>query len=580
METFANFISEQALPSFAHLCHLVSEEQDALVIDGVKAFNPKSQFVEGKVVNAFSYLLVDKKDTPEFPKLAAEFQTVIQFVAGRTFETWGTLNCLTGLYRLAQNNLLDELVPASALAQLKVGLNWHHFVDEKNNYALIHKPTNYYGVAFGIARYHELLGWSNEQYSERFLTLLMKHIRKFSGEHMIMDETQGAGRFDRYSLLIPAELANLLTETQVPVPTEIIQMLKKSVAVCLMIANEKGDGIMYGRSIGAYGDTAVLEILSIANRLELLNEKEQVLAFGYSEKIIEKFRSFWFNPQTKQVNMWDFGRQTDGYRNKNRILGETLSLQLQILHSIENFQHNPLHDAETGLTFSEILSQLPMYQVFTFDESKGPKLLVVVRTAEHVFMVPFINGGEKYYETSPYLPMPMSTDFLEFTPDVLKGNLVPLLTQGTASYLPLAPFATIEVTAPAKQQVAIQFSTMQIRKIGVEVEESLPISYQGTYLFTPSSLTIKGVVKGAGLVKTKLALTLPLFTEVKLADKAKFIDKNSENHTIEWQNFDMIEEQAVNASDYQTPHGSHKSVLIGHQQPQQDETSFAVQIEF
>lgn len=581
MRIFENFISEQALPNFTYLCREVSNYKEDLFIDGIKAFNPKSQFVEGKVINAFSYLLINKQDSEEFSELVSQFQEAIHFVSNRKFETWGTLNCLTGLYRLAQHDLLTKIVSQEDLMQLKDSLTWYHFVDESNNFALINKPTNYYGVAFGISRYRELLGWSSENYSETFLNLLMNHIKKYSGEHMVMDETQGQGRFDRYSLLIPAELSNLLTETKVPVPTEIIEMLKKSVSVCLMIANNFGDGIMYGRSIGAYGDTAVLEILSIANRLELLTEDEQIIAFGYSQKIVSKFCDFWFNKETNEVNMWDFGRQTDEYRNKNRILGETLSLQLQIIHSIENFMSNPIDEFKVEKRYNNLLSELPMKKVFVFDESNGLKLLVVVRTKKRIFMVPFINGGEKYYRTSPYLPMPMSTRLLEFTPDTLEGNLIPLIIKDNHSYLPIAPFEEIKVIEENKS-VIISFTTTKFSNVdeGNDDKEvdNLNIKYEGVYRFTDSFLSISGKLIGVDLIGTTYSIDLPLFEKVE--SNKDYIFETVSNKRIKMEKFDMIDEKVIKENTYETPHGAHKTVLVGRNKVNNDVSYFELKINF
>lgn len=121
-------------------------------------------------------------------------------------ETWGILNGITGLYRLQKAGLLESVVDGDTLQLLKASLDWRTFVDIGEHYGLIDKPTNYYGVAFGIARYRELLGWEPEGHSSQLLQRFLEHIERYSGELCFMDETPGDGRFDRYSILVPAEL--------------------------------------------------------------------------------------------------------------------------------------------------------------------------------------------------------------------------------------------------------------------------------------------------------------------------------------------------------------------------------------
>ena len=55
------------------------------------------------------------------------------------------------------------MVDPETLEKLRISMDWRTFVDVENHYALIHKPTNYYGVAFSIARHRELLGWEKEE---------------------------------------------------------------------------------------------------------------------------------------------------------------------------------------------------------------------------------------------------------------------------------------------------------------------------------------------------------------------------------------------------------------------------------
>ena len=246
----------------------IAEEKEGIIIDGVPGYNEKAQFVGGKVINLCSYAAVFfGKDEAERRKMLKALGGMIDMCSGMEMETWGILNGLTGLYRLKAEGVYDEVVSEKTEAVLKETMDWRTFVDEKNDYALIHKPTNYYGVAFGIARWRELLGWDKVGNSDILLNHLLKHISGYSGEYGFMDETKGEGRFDRYSILIPAEITELVLKTGWEEPKLIREMLGRSARIVLQMSSKTGWGFSYGRSIGAYGETAVLQILASAAQL-------------------------------------------------------------------------------------------------------------------------------------------------------------------------------------------------------------------------------------------------------------------------------------------------------------------------
>ena len=303
-----------------HLFDRIVEGGLELTIDGTPAYNEKAQFVGGKVINEACYVVQEFLKTEEsYQKLG----DVIRMVSDMPMETWGILNGISGLYRLKKAGLLEKVVDPETLEKLRISMDWRTFVDVENHYALIHKPTNYYGVAFGIARHRELLGWEKEGHSKILLDRLMEHIDQYSGEFSFMDETPGEGRFDRYSILVPSELASQLLATGWEVPEKIKGMLQKSARIFVELADQKGLGFSYGRSIGAYGATAALEVLSAAAEVGgLLTEDELEIAYGYSVKVMEHMVDFWYDKDMESINMWEHGRKTDNYRNKYRILGK------------------------------------------------------------------------------------------------------------------------------------------------------------------------------------------------------------------------------------------------------------------
>lgn len=424
-----DLVQEELRPKMVSLFWRTYEGGRDFVMEGVPVYNDKAQFVGGKVINLSCYVVLEfLKGTEEFEAGLKALGHLVSWVSDLPMETWGILNGITGLYRLQKAGLLEQTVDRETLETLKKSLDWRTFVDVDDDYRLIGKPTNYYGVAFGIARYRELLGWERERHSSVLLDRLIRHIDQYSGDLSYMDETAGSGRFDRYSILIPSEVISLIMATGVEVPEKIRRMLKNSANIFLQLADDRGLGFAYGRSIGAYGDTAALEVLSAAAEAGGIYEgRQQDLAYGYSVKLLGNMMDFWYDEEMGSVNMWDKGRRTDGYRNKNRILGENMSLFMQMVNSYEHWDRAGWGDKETAPDYGELLEGIDSHFFVPFSQGEYERALAIVRDKGHVWSIPFINGGKKYYATDPYLPIPQENLVLDQTPDESHGNLVPEL---------------------------------------------------------------------------------------------------------------------------------------------------------
>ena len=418
-------IEEKLHPIMKHLFDRIVEGGLELTIDGTPAYNEKAQFVGGKVINETCYVVLEfLKDEESFRKLG----DVIRMVSEMPMETWGILNGISGLYRLKKAGLLEKVVDPETLEKLRISMDWRMFVDVENHYALIHKPTNYYGVAFGIARHRELLGWEKEGHSKILLDRLMEHIDQYSGEFSFMDETPGEGRFDRYSILVPSELASQLLATGWEVPEKIKGMLQKSARIFVELADQKGLGFSYGSSIGSYGATAALEVLSAAAEVGgLLTEDELEIAYGYSVKVMEHLVDFWYDKDMESINMWEHGRKTDNYRNKYRILGENLSLSMQMVNSYEHWVKAGYKEKSICGDYAEKLQKLPSHMYVPFAKGEYDRGLVIVRDRDHVWSLPFINGGQRMYDKDPYLPVPFQYQVLQGVPEYCHGQLIPQL---------------------------------------------------------------------------------------------------------------------------------------------------------
>jgi hypothetical protein len=420
-------IKDGIYPFMKCMFQKIAAEGKDIQIDGVKGYNESAQFVGGKVINMSIFTVTELLEGDEYRRGLDRLSKIIEITSDLPMETWGILNALQGLYRLQQRGIRKDVISDSLWDKLREKLDWRTFIDCNNHLALIAHPTNYYGVAFGIARYRELLGWEEEIYSRKLLDRFIEHINQFSGEYEFMDETPGQGRFDRYSILVPAEVTLSILDTGMELPDKIISMLKKSADICLRMYQEDGYGFSYGRSTGAYGDTGAMQVLYAASRVPgVLSPEDQVLAYSYCTKIISRFSTFWIDKDMQSINMWEHGRGTDAYRNKNRILGENMSLCMQIV-ALKDWKAPEYQKESVTRILREKYPETVCGKFYPFAKGNYGRGLAVVRNRGHVWSLPLISGGDGYFQTSPYLPVPYSQFMVTGIPEKLLALLVPLL---------------------------------------------------------------------------------------------------------------------------------------------------------
>lgn len=414
----------------------VTEEKENITVDGVPGYNEKAQFTNGKVICEASWVVCELLNPEEREEGLKQISQLVSITSGMKYETWGILYALEGIYRLKQNAMLEKAVEPDDLETLRKVLDWRTFVDTEKDFALIGKPTNYYGVAFGIARYRELLEWEPVHYSGILLDHLLDHISRYSGAYGYMDETRGAGRYDRYSILIPAEITELVLSTSWQEPELIRNMLDRSAHICLLMAGARGTGFSYGRSIGAYGDTAALQILSTAAALGgIFTKDEEKLARGYCCRLVHNFVDFWYDEDMQSVNLWEKGRRTDGYRNKNRILGENLSLSIQVIIAEEQWERIGQTLKEEPENWEALADRTNRARLIRFTDEPLPRSLFIYRDGDNVWSLPVINGGDEYLDRDPYMPVPRCNGLLEAVPDCSHGAWIPCLHMANGTVL-------------------------------------------------------------------------------------------------------------------------------------------------
>src|SRR4029077_13600919 len=357
----------------------------------------------------------------------------------------GAYYYVLALDKLREAGLLDQAVDRLTYAKLRVRLDWRMFVDPVTH-ELIDHPNNYYVVALGIARLRHHMEWEDETGADALYAKVAEHYRKYSGAFGFADETDGDGRFDRYSVLLAGELANHFLETGGRVPDEALAWLRKSVDVMLQRMHADGAGFEYGRSLGPYGETAIIEVLTAAARAGVLSDQEKTLAYAYATRAAQRYVDFWINKQTGSVNLWDEGRRTDDYRGKFRILGENLSLAHQFAYTNEAWNAMGFKDKPAMPNFERALDTLPAQTVTWFAKGTYDRLLLTRRDAGHLIALPLINGGARQPMHHPYFPIPFSRGMLEGVADGTKPVLVPQFTlKDVAVLIPLAFIQDVRV---------------------------------------------------------------------------------------------------------------------------------------
>lgn len=459
-------VSGRIAPQVEALLDDLQAEGRAYRLDGVEVFAAEDKFLPGKVAIAMAHSIVaTPRNDPAFETRLAGFRRLADLTIGDTNDSWGIYYYISALHELQQAGVLDCAVSPETLVRLREKLDWRRFVRE-DDLTLINLPNNYYGVAFSIARLRALLGWEDTAQSEALLAKTLQHFREYSGEYGFADETNGEGRFDRYSVLLIGEIAQRFIETGVEPPPEVRTWLRESVDVLLPRFNLRGEGFEYGRSIGTYGETAFLEVLTAAAVLGVLTGEEKAMAYAFSSRVAVRYADFWLDADTGSVNLWDGGRKTDAYRGKHRILGENLSLAHQFAYTNALWNRLGFADRAPDAGFEAWLSTLPRSTTTWFARGEADRLLVTYRDGERVIGLPLINGGPGQHMNTPYFPVPFSPGVLAGAADETYPHLIPRLTLADGSVLqPLSWFENVEV-ASEDDRTAVSWRQSVLDRMG------------------------------------------------------------------------------------------------------------------
>jgi hypothetical protein len=509
---------EQAYPQLESLFQKLVKERESMTMEGRESFKAKDKFLPGKVATGLADVLLHlPKDDPRLAGMLRDYAEIADLTVGMDNETWGIYYYIGALHRLKQAGLLERAVRPATLEALRKKLDWRTFV-RTPGYELISLPTNYYGVAFSIARLRMLMGWEDTAGSEVLLDKMLKHYAAYSGEYGFSDETDGQGRFDRYSILLAAEICERFIETGLPVTPELKALLRKSAEVALNSATANGSGFTMGRSLGPYGDTAMLEILSTAAYLGVLSQEEKEYAYAYSSRIAERYMSFWYNPQMGSVDMWNGGRRTDTYRGKHRILGENFSLLHQLITTNEMWNKAGMKDVVPRKDLAAWLERTrPKFSLTRFARGEHDRALAIWRDKGHVFSLSIINGGQSQHANSPYYPLPFAHDVVSGVADsgADNGQLLPKFTLADGSELIATAWMKDIGATPRGAGQVLTYRQDALTKLGKNLPvKDARIRVETEYSLQPGAITrTDRYIPTAPLEVAKLSLDFASFSK-------------------------------------------------------------------
>lgn len=480
-------VRERLLPQEAALVRRLIREGRAMTLDGQPVFGSGDKFLPGKIASGLAWLIVETPASdPERADYLKGFRTLSRLTLEEANDTWGIYYYLSALDQLHAAGLLTQAVDTDVLARLKTRLDWRGFVT--SDLKLRDLPNNYFGVAFSIAQLRHRLGWEDDTAAKTLMARMLEHYRTYSA-YGFADELEGGGRFDRYSVLLIGEIAQRHIEAGLTPSPEVLTWLRASAQVLLLRLNAEGDGFEYGRSIGAYGETAFVEVLSAAAFYNVLTPAEKDAAYSFSAVVAQRYMDFWVDQRTGSVNLWDNGRRTDAYRGKHRILGENLSLGRQWLYTSALWTRMGYGGKAPMTDLTQWRRQQPTLTTTWFAKGDYARALITRRDGDRVFGLPLINGGPGQHMNTPYFPLPFAPGVIEGAADATFPQLIARFTLADGTVLqPLAWYKDIRVTSGQIAEVRYRQEAMD------RMGESAPqadarMKADTTYRFATGRLT-------------------------------------------------------------------------------------------
>lgn len=552
----------------ALLVQLMAEGRD-MRIDGQPVFTGQDKFLPGKIAVGMADLLLQQpRGQPAFDNYLAGFNRIANLTLEDDNATWGIYYYLLALSKLDDAGLLGQAVSEPTLARLRERLDWRSFV-RSDALTLIDLPNNYYGVAFGIAELRHELGWEDDQAAEALLEKTLDHYRTYSA-YGFADETDGQGRYDRYSVLLVGEIAHQFIRAGREPTAELKGWLKQSADLLLLRAGPDGDGFEYGRSIGSYGETAVLEVLSAAAVLGILSPEERDVAYTFSSRIAERYMDFWVDARTGSVDLWHQGRRTDAYRGKHRILGENLSLARQFFYTNALWNRIGYENRAPTADLAAWRSSRPRATLTWFSRGEYDRALVTIRDGTRLFGLPFISGGRGQHMNTPYFPIPFSPGLVDSAADAEFPQLTARFTLPDGDVLqPLAYYSDIRMTEQA-DTVRVHARAAELDRMGeVAPVADARMGVATDYEFSPGRVIRRDrYTPHADLGHARLEMEFASFGDAmgveRTGAKWRVLFAGDPLREFVVDGFEACAVTSTPSAEYRTPTGPFRSVVACH----------------
>lgn len=510
--------------------------EDAVVHD-IRVMDDPHYFVQGVLVHATALLYVHYVETGDerAEKVLKQLEGFIQLTCQKdVLKTWGKRSILCALVLLQKKGQLGK-IRDEYLDILKEKTDYTDFFN-KETLTVIDLPSNYLQVAMSCAAMREFLGWDEERVSQQILNKIMDTMYAYSTDGYL-DEQPPYGRYDRYSMLVSSEIADVLRSVQYEVPEEISHNVKAAAKAVLQMANQKGDGINYGRSLSCHGDGAALEILSTALALHLLDETEKEIALKYSVCITQKLFDFWYDKEIKGFNIWWKGRNTNAYRGKARFLEVNLDMPVHMLTTLHNFEEADLAEAPEPDVLLPAPEQWKMHKIVFNRESAAKAECFILRRKDTLAMLPLIGIGTMS-GYSAYQPYPAICGVLEAPPESRYPFLIPEYTTSDGRvYRPIQFYSDIQAEE-VDGMVKITVKGNLTEFLSGNALQKADIPFVTEYTFDDDNIQV--------VFETDL-----LQTETRM-----FVGVHDQNCSILTDGFDVCETVPYNSADFDTPHGA------------------------
>lgn len=458
---------------------------------GIKLLDEPEKFVKGALINNAVHLFVHYRKTGDARERQAleRLRFSVRILENDTLKTWGKFGALRGMCILKKEGLLDCLTLEEQNI-IRDRTDYSDFYDKEKG-VLKGAPTNYYQVAMACAGLREELGWENDGYCEIIKDKLLSVMSGFSKDGW-MDEQPPYGRFDRYSMMISAELIDTLDLIGKEIPEFALKNLRDCANLALACANPSGDGVLYGRSLSVHGDCGYLEVISTALKHGQIPQKDIPRAIAYSLEILRKTTGFWYDKKCKSFNLWFDGRTTNAYRQSRRLLEVNLDMANHLLTTLDNFYKAGYADYETDFALSDGPYKFGNPYKVVFTETPGNiRALYNFIWCGKLVQLPLINAGNMS-RCAAYLPFPAIAGKIEAPPEFNMPFLVPEFSDGEGNvYQPCWYYESI--TDENKNGVTKIVARGKVAKKSDEprvVPAQSGYNFENTYIFSKDRMDI------------------------------------------------------------------------------------------